>query len=379
MQLPLLKNARVEGKRVFVRADLDVPLREFKVQSSKFKVEIGDETRLKAALPTIEYLLKQKAKVVIGGHIGRPRPAKSLELRTENLNKELSLVPVARWFGNKFKVQSSKFKVEKSGFSGWKIGENVFILENLRFYKEELDNDLDFSKRLSNLADIYVNDAFATCHRNHASVVGIPRFLPHFAGFHLEDEISTLTKVMESPKRPLVVIVGGKKLDTKLPLIEKMHRIADYVLVGGKVAQSTKTLVKVQHEKVKPLVNGRKSILLVADANSEKSDITSQDAENFLQVINIAKTIIWNGTMGIVNSSKSKVKSSKLDSERGTRMIMNGIVKSEAYSVVGGGDTVEYLNRLGVLHKFSFASTGGGAMLTFLSGEKLPGIEVMLK
>ena len=366
MQLPILRDAKVEGKTVFLRADLDVPLSEFRIE---------DDTRLTAALPTIEYLLKQNCKIIIGGHLGRPTGLNQ-ESRIRNPHfarasrgrQELSLKPVGEWFAKHF--HASQFIIHNSilgGFEGWEIGQNSFLLENLRFYEGEEKNDLIFSKKLASLADLYVNDAFAMCHRNHASIVGITHFLPHFAGFHLQKEVETLSHVMENPKRPLVVIVGGKKIETKLPLVEKMHKVADYVLVGGKIAEESKALVNVQHEKI----TGKKAVLLVADAIPDGSDITDKDAENFLQIISLAKTIIWNGSMGIIENEKLMGES--------TRKIALGIIKSGAYSVVGGGDTVEFLNKLGVLDKFSFASTGGGAMLAFLSGEKLPGIEALLQ
>ena len=376
MQLPLIKNAKIEGKTVFLRADLDVPLSEIRNPKSEIRT-IEDETRLKASIPTIEYLLNQNCKVIICGHLGRPK----------GIDKSLSLEPVAEWFFKELKIRSAnwpdelKLKIENlkliklGDFDGWEITDRIFLLENLRFHPEEERNDLEFSKELASLADIYVNDAFAMCHRNHASIVGITKFLPRFAGFHLEKEVTNLTLAMENPKRPLVVIVGGKKIETKLPLVEKMHRIADYVLVGGKIAEESAKLIKVQHEKL-PAHGG---ILIIADLNEDKSDITPTDAENFLQIIQKAKTIIWNGSMGIISSEKRKAKSEKLDTERGTRMIMEGVLKANAYTIVGGGDTVEYLNKLGVLNKFSFASTGGGAMLAFLSGEKLPGLAALEK
>lgn len=348
----LLKDADIKVKTIFLRADLDVPLVGGK---------IDDDTRLKAALPTIEYLLKQDCKVIIAGHLGRPK----------GIDKSLSLKPVAEWFKAKLKINSEELIMGKRGeFDGWEVGLNIFLLENLRFNPGEEKNDPEFAKKLAGLAEIYVNDAFAMTHRNHASIVGITEFLPHFAGFHLQKEIESLTKGMDNPKRPLVVIVGGKKIETKLPLVEKMHRIANYVLVGGKIAEESKVLVKVAHEKIE----GQKSILLVADETPDRLDITDKSAENFLQIIGIAKTIIWNGSMGLIGG-----KSETLESEKGTKKIAEGILKTDAYTIVGGGDTVEYLNKLGILGKFSFASTGGGAMLSFLSGEKLPGIEALAK
>jgi phosphoglycerate kinase len=347
--MKLLKETNVKDKKIFLRVDLDVPIIGGKIE---------DDTRLISTLSTIEYLLKQDAKIIIGGHLGRP----------EGVDRKFTLEPVAKWFKTKFSI--SNFQFSKLGeFEGWEIGPSIFLLENLRFSGGEEKNDPEFSKKLASLAEIYVNDAFAMCHRNHASIVGITKFLPHFAGLHLEKEIRVLSDVLKNPKRPLVVIIGGAKIETKLPMVEKMHHIADYVLVGGKIVEETKILIKVQHEKIV----GQKAALLVADTVQDNSDITPKDAENFLQIINLAKTIVWNGSMGIIGG-----KSESLVSEEGSRMIAEGILQTEAYSVVGGGDTLEYLNKLGILDKFSFASTGGGAMLNFLSGEKLPGIEALL-
>jgi phosphoglycerate kinase len=344
-----LKEINFKDKTVFLRADLDVPLIDGKIE---------DDARLLAALPTIEYLLKQNAKIILAGHLGRPI----------GIDKNLSLGPVAKWFEKKISI--SNFQFSKRGeFEGWEIGQKVFLLENLRFNKGEEANDLEFAKKLASLADVYVDDAFAICHRSHASVVGITRYLPHFAGLHLEKEFVNLTRAMENPKRPLVVIIGGKKIETKLPLVEKMHKIADYVLVGGKIAKETRVLMKVQHEKI----IGSKAVLLVADTLPDSSDITEKDAENFLQILNLAKTIIWNGSMGVIGR-----KSEHLISETGTKKIAEGILKTKAYTIVGGGDTIGFLDKLGILNQFSFASTGGGAMLSLLSGEKLPGIEVLI-
>jgi phosphoglycerate kinase len=344
----LLKNADVKNKKVFLRVDLDVPVIGGKIE---------DDTRLISAIPTIEYLIKQGAKIIIAGHLGRPK----------GIDRTFSLEPVAKWFQKQFLI--SNFQFSKRGeFEGWEIGESIFLLENLRFNEGEEKNDPEFSKKLATLAEVYVNDAFAMCHRNHASIVGITKFLPHFAGLHLQEEIEVLSEVLKNPKRPLVVIIGGAKIETKLPLVEKMHHIADYVLVGGKIVEETKILIKVQHEKI----TGQKAVLLVADTVTDNSDITPKDAENFLQIIGLAKTIVWNGSMGIVGG-----KSESLVSEKGSKMIAEGILQTKAYSVVGGGDTLEYLNKLGILNKFSFASTGGGAMLNFLSGEKLPGVEAL--
>lgn len=359
VNLFVLKREDVFGKRIFLRADLDVPLSQQTI-NNKQQVTIEDDTRLKAALPTIEYLMKQNCRVIIGGHLGRPK----------GINKSLSLEPVARWFSIKYRVLSIK-QGKREEFDGWEIGENIFLLENLRFFEGEETNDPKFAKKLASLADIYVNDAFAMCHRNHASIVGITKFLPHFAGFHLEKEISVLSKTLQNPQRPLVVLIGGKKIETKLPLVTKMYSIADYILVGGKIAQEHKEFLKIEHQKINPHAGGKKTILLVADLNEDGTGILKNSLNNFIEIIERTKTIIWNGTMGKIENND--------DFGQATKKIAQAIITSRSYSVVGGGDTVEYLNKLGILDKFSFASTGGGAMLSFLSGEKLPGLVALTK
>lgn len=345
-KLPDLKTAQVEGKKVFLRTDLDVPIENG---------QIGDDTRLLDGLDTLNYLLDNSAHVILAGHLGRP----------EGKDEKLSLKPIADWFAQKFHSNAKEGKLRD--FDGWQILNNLYLLENLRFYREEETSDPVFSQKLANLTDVYVNDAFASSHRSHASIAGIAELLPHFAGFMLKKEIDTLSTLMDNPKRPLAVIIGGAKIETKLPVVEKMHQFADYVLVGGLIAEETRVLLKVQHEQVE----SRKSALLVADLNGDKTDITSKDAENFLQIVSLAKTIIWNGPLGKTEGNEGNL-------EIGSAKLAKGIVESGAYTVVGGGDTIAYLKKIGLLDKFSFVSTGGGAMLEFLSGDKLPGIEALI-
>jgi len=350
-----IKDTEVVNKTVLLRADLDISVRDS---------QITDDTRLSAWLSTLEYLLSQKTKVIIAGHLGRP----------EGKDDKFSLKPVAEWVSKRFKINDLRFK-NFDGFEGWEVSENIVLLENLRFYKEEEENDKEFSKKLADLAEIYVNDAFASSHRVHASIVGITKYLPSFAGLRLEKEVEELSKVLENPKRPLCVIIGGAKIETKLPLVEKMHHFADYVLVGGEIAEKDKVLLKVQHEKI----TGRKSSLLIADLTEDKKDITVKSAENFLQVCQNAASIVWNGPMGIILNSELRIKNLELDTERGTRILAQGLAKLSNYRVVGGGDTIAYLKKLNLFDKFSFVSTGGGAMLEFLAGEKLPGLEALTK
>lgn len=355
MKLPLLEEAQVLGKRVFLRSDLDVPLSQ---QST-----IEDDTRLRYGLPTVEHLLKNGATVIVSGHLGRPK----------GVDKNLSLELVAKWLSDRLKFNDLRFR-KLGDFDGWEISANLTLLENLRFHEEEEKNDLEFAKKLASLADIYINDAFSVVHRDHASVVGIAKLLPHFAGLRLQKEVEVLSSILESPKGPLVIIIGGVKMETKLPVITNLSRAADHILVGGKIAQEAKNLPQ---------------NVLVANLTPDGFDITSESVAKFIEIIQEAKTIVWNGPLGMINSKfeirpfgSAQGKNSKLgemDTEKGTREVAEAIAKSSAYKVVGGGDTLGYLQRLGIIDKFDFVSTGGGAMLAFLSGEKLPGLEALLR
>lgn len=347
--LPDIRTADVENKTVLVRLDTDVPVENG---------QITDDSRLKAGLATVASVLDRGGKIVILGHLGRP---------DGEVVSALSLAPVAKWFAEKLRVGSEKLEVIKFGdFDGWKLHENVSVLENLRFYSGEEKNDPEFAIQLAKLGQVYTNDSFAVSHREHCSVVGIATLLPHFAGVRLQEEVSVLDGLLNNPKRPMVVVIGGAKMETKLPLITTMEKIADHVLVGGKIAS------EYRNSDINPKV-------LVGTLNAEGTDVTEESIEKFLSIINSCATVVWNGPMGVINS-KFKIKSSELnfdESSKGTVLLAQGIAKSSAYKVVGGGDTVEFIQRMGLTDKFDFVSTGGGAMLAFLSGENLPGLEVL--
>lgn len=346
IELPDIRTQTVLGKRILLRLDLDVPF---------VGNDILDDTRLKAGLLSINYLLEHGAKVTVIGHRGRPN----------GKDENFSLKPIAEWFGRNINNQKLNIKNStREGFDGWEIGEDVFIVENVRFFKGEEKNSSEFVRDLARLGELFVNDAFAVSHRNHASTVGIAKVLPHFAGVHFFEEIKVLSGIINNPKRPFTVLIGGGKIETKLPLLEKMHHFADYVLVGGKIAQETGELLRLQHEKL----GGIKSILLVAELNGDGVDITEKSVENFLQVIKISQTVIWNGPVGKTEDEQA---------QKGSKRIAEGIVEIGLHSVVGGGDTVGFLDSIGLLNKFSFVSTGGGAMLAFLSGETLPAVAAL--
>lgn len=343
-KLSSLKSEELNGKKIFLRADLDVPLSEGKIQ---------DDTRLKAWFPTLELLIKNNCTVFIAGHMGRPTG--------DDIN--FSLKPIAEFIKDELKLSIVE-EVQINSFKAFKLTDKIFLLENLRFYKEEEENDSVFAEKLSNLAEIYINDAFSASHRAHASISGIPKFIPFFAGLRLEKEVEVLSEVLEKPKRPLCIIIGGAKIETKLPLVEKMHHFADYILVGGEIAENDKVLLKVSHEKQAD----RKSALIVADLTLNSKDITLKSAENFVQIVKVSNTIIWNGPMGLFE---------EVGNEIGTEILAQGVVDATADTIVGGGDTLSFLKNKNLLDKFTFVSTGGGAMLEFLAGENLPGIEAL--
>jgi len=344
INLPDLKSANVAGKRVFLRLDLDVPRSERGVI---------DTTRIDAGFPTLEFLLASGAEVIIGSHLGRPN----------GFDENLTLRGIGLAIAGRLDVPLELFKDENlNSLKAFKISDKVTLLENLRFHAEEEQNDPEFSKKLAALSDIYVNEAFAVSHRNHASIAGVPKLLPHFAGIRLQKEVEELSKVLENPTRPLVVVIGGAKIETKLPLVNKMLESADKVLVGGEIAAEISSF-EMPNEK-----------LVVAQLNVEKTDIMEESIKRFGEELKTARTIVWNGPMGEISKEVNK----SLLSEIGTKEIAFLISQSNAHTIVGGGDTVGFLNKHGLLHKFSFVSTGGGAMLAFLSGLPLPGLQALL-
>lgn len=340
--LKMIQGLEVSGKKILLRADLDVPLDG---------AEIQDATRLEAWFPTLEFLIQNNAEAIIVGHLGRPQGQET----------KFSLSSIASWLAKKLGTEPQESQL--GDFKGWMINNQVSLLDNLRFYPGEEANDSEFANKLASLADIYVNDAFAASHRHHASIVGVPKLIPAYAGLRLQKEVEELSKVIENPNRPLTIIVGGAKIETKLPLISKMHQFADFVLVGGEIAEHARELAKVQHAETQ----NKKSQLLVADLTPDHEDIDESSTQSFKEVIDKSKTIVWNGPMGEFEKCF----------DLGTREVGNAVTKSSAHTIVGGGDTVSFINKEGWSNKFTFVSTGGGAMLEFLSGEILPGLEVL--
>lgn len=391
MNKKTFKDIDVRGKRVLVRVDFNVPLDE--------NNKIVDDTRIKEALPTINYLVHNDAKVILCSHLGRPNGM---------VNPKLSLLPVAKRL-QEILNKEVKMATDTIGESAKKLTSemqngDIVMLENVRFYKEEEENNDDFAHSLASLADIYVNDAFGTSHRAHASTAGVARYLPAVAGFLISKEIVTLSKAVNEAEPPFMLILGGAKISDKIGMIGKLIKKANVILIGGAMAN---TFIVARGGKIamsryeKDKVSVAKQILeqaekfnvklilpvdmVVASEFSPSSNRKVADAYNipdgyqgmdigpktiklFKREIKNAKTIIWNGPLGVYEFKKF---------QKGTKKIAKAVAKSDAMSIVGGGDTAACIASLGYSNKITHISTGGGATLKFLEGSPLPGVEVL--
>lgn len=385
-----LRDFDVKGQRVLVRCDFNVPQNE--------QGEIEDTFRIKQTLPTIQYLKDNGAKVVLMSHWGKP---------DGKVDPKFSLAPVAKkleeYLGCNVRMASDCIGDDlREEILAMPDGE-IMLLENLRFHPEEENNDLDFSRTLSRLGDIYVNDAFGTCHREHASVYGITNFLPSCAGLLLEKEIKVLSEVLNNPKRPLVAIIGGAKISSKAILIKQFLDNAEHVILGGKIANTIlilkniltgrpippdEDLEEIRHiELTSPKLHLPVDVVASANLRGDVGlhvsapasimpaemvlDIGPETTIMFSKIISEAKMIVWSGPMGLSENKHF---------EAGTRGITEAVANNTgAYKIVGGGDTLNAINKLNLLDKFDHVSTGGSAMLDFLSKDKLPGIEALNK
>ena len=386
-----IRDIDVSGKKVLVRVDYNVPMNP--------EQKIIDDTRIVETLPTINYLLEHNAKVILCSHLGRPNgkfdDKYSLRPVLARLSKLLDK-PVS--FAEDILDKSTKHLVDNM-----QNGE-VLMLENMRFYPEEDANDEAFAKKLAKLADIFVLDAFATAHRKHASTYGVAKFLPTVCGFLVEKELIVFDKCLNKPDRPFVAILGGSKVEDKLPVVENLLDKVDTILIGGgmaytfvksiggsvgdsivdesKVEYAKELLDKAKEKGVKiilPVDNvGAKEFDAYADAKNFSSgfvadgyqgmDIGPKTIKAFKKVIKKAKTIIWNGPVGVYEFERFK---------QGTVKIAKYVAKSKAMSIIGGGDSVAAIHDLGVAKKVTHLSTGGGASLTLLQGKTLPCIDLI--
>lgn len=338
-----IQDVQLSGKKVLLRADFNVALAQGKVQ---------EEFKLRACKQTVDHILAQEsARLAIMSHLGRPDGRFSEEFSLKQLVPTLekilgrSVVFVDDCIGEK--VQQV--------LDGLGEGE-VVLLENVRFHSGDEANDHDFAMALSLGFDVFANDAFSVCHRNQASVTGVAEFLPGYAGLWLQKEMEALEKVVQVSQHPAVAVIGGAKIETKLPLIKKFEEVYDWVLVGGKIANEAADERMVFSSKV----------LFPVDCAQDRLDIGPKTVDVFREKIATAKLIVWNGPMG---------KFEQPPFDRGTREILDAIVAADAFTVVGGGESVQAIEQSGAFDGISFVSTGGGAMLEYLSGNTLPGIE----
>ena len=383
----LVSDLDVKGKKVLVRVDFNVPIKEGKVK---------DDTRIMAALPTINYLLEHGAAVILCSHLGRPKdepdPAFSMRPVADYLAK-LVTVPV------KF-AEDCIGPIAEEAAKNLKFGE-ILVLENTRFHKGEGKNDPEMSRQLASLADLYVNDAFGSAHRAHASTAGVADCLPAAAGFLMEKEIQYLGNAIAAPKRPFVAILGGAKISDKIGVIKNLLTKADQILIGGGMANTffaaqgyamADSLVEGDAiETAKELLakSGGKLILPVdvvlanafdAEARSQTQamgnipdgwrvlDIGPKTVKVFGDVIQDAGTVVWNGPMGVFEFPRFAA---------GTFAVAKAVADSDAVSIIGGGDSVAAINQSGLEGKITHISTGGGASLEMLEGIELPGLKVL--
>lgn len=392
MNKKTVKDIDLKGKKVFVRCDFNVPMDENR--------NITDNTRIVAALPTIKYLLEQDCKLILASHLGRPKG---------EYKPEYSLAPVAKELSNllgKEVIMANDVVGEDatSKASNLKEGE-ILLLENVRFHKEETENNPEFSKKLASMAEVFVNDAFGTAHRAHSSTTGIASYLPAVSGFLIEKELKFLGNAVNNPERPFVAILGGAKVSDKIGVIDSLLEKVDTLMIGGGMAYTffkaqgyevgnsicemdKLDLAKSAMEKAKQ--KGVKLMLPVdtkigkefkADTESktveyteipadwEGFDIGAETIKMFSDELRNAKTVIWNGPLGLFEFDQFAI---------GTNEIAKVLSEIDATTIIGGGDSAAAVKKAGLEDKMTHISTGGGASLEFLEGKKLPGIDALM-
>ncbi len=344
MRLKIMQQANPYQEKVLMRVDFNVAVKEGKIKE-KFKIKVIRDT--------LQWLLERKNKVALLTHWGRPQ-GKDDNLSLKNITNEISQILE---INVKFVDDCVGEKVSQA-LEDLKDNQ-VLLLENVRFYSEEEKNESDFAQALAKNFTLFIQDAFSVCHRKHSSVVAITNFLPSFAGWRLQKEVENLEEVKNNPSHPAVAIIGGAKIETKLPLIEKFQENYDNVLVGGKVSLEAK----------ERNISFMKRVILPQDFTENKLDIGEKTIKEFQKIIAKAKTIVWNGPLG---------KFEEPPYDKSTREILQSIINNQqAFSLLGGGETLQALEEAKAFDKISFVSTGGGAMLTFLSDQAMPGLEVL--
>ena len=392
MNKKTIRDIDLKGKRVLVRCDFNVPMDE--------NQNITDNRRIVAALPTIKYLMEQECKIVLCSHLGRPKG---------EFKKEFSLAPVAAELSKQL-GQEVLMATDVIGENAKTLAENlkpgqVMLIENVRFHKEETENDPEFAKQLANFGEVFVNDAFGTAHRAHASTEGVSHYLPAVSGFLIEKELKFLGDALENPERPFISILGGSKVSDKIGVIDSLLEKVDELLIGGgmsytfykalgysvgnsiceddKIDLAKELMEKAKAKNVKmllPIDNklgkefSANTETMVVDRESipdgwEGLDIGPKTIELYTEELKKAKTVIWNGTVGVAEFD--------LFAE-GTNSLAKVLSELDATTIIGGGDTAAAVQKAGLADKMTHVSTGGGASLEFLEGKKLPGIECLM-
>lgn len=391
MNKKTVRDIEVKGKKVLVRCDFNVPQDENGV--------ITDNRRIVSALDTIKYLLENNAKVILCSHLGRPKG---------EFKKEFSLAPIAaelsKLLGKEVKLAKDVIGEDAQALVNDIAEGEAILLENVRFHREETDNEPEFAKKLASFAEVFVNDAFGTAHRAHASTAGVADYLPAVSGFLIEKELNFMGDALNNPERPFMAILGGRKVSDKIGVIEALLEKVDTLMIGGamaytffktmgyEVGNSICELDKLDLAKelmAKAEAKGVKLMLPVdtrigkefkADTESkvvgykeipegwEGFDIGDETIKMYVEELSKAKTVIWNGPVGLFEFDQFAV---------GTNSLAKALGDSEAVTIIGGGDSAAAIEKLGIADKFSHISTGGGASLEFLEGKKLPGIECL--
>ena len=392
MNKKTLKDIDIKGKKVLVRCDFNVPQDE--------NGNITDNRRIVSALETINYLIDNNAKIILCSHLGRPKG---------EFKKEYSLEPIANEL-SKLLNREVKLANDVIGESATTLVKNmkegeVVLLENVRFHSEETDNDAEFAKKLASFAEVYVNDAFGTAHRAHASTAGVADYLPAVSGFLIEKELNFMGDALNNPKRPFMAILGGRKVSDKIGVIEALLEKVDTLMIGGAMAYTffkamgynvgnsiceldkldlaKELMEKAKQKGVKFLIPVDTRIGKEFNPDTESKvvsyneipddwegfDIGDETIKQYIKELQNAKTVIWNGPVGLFEFDKFAI---------GTNSIARALGDLDAITIIGGGDSAAAIEKLGISNKFSHISTGGGASLEFLEGKKLPGIECLM-
>ncbi|OGM02308.1 hypothetical protein A2115_01015 [Candidatus Woesebacteria bacterium GWA1_41_8] len=347
INLPKVENLDVVGKKVLVRADLDVG----------DKLEPGDDIKLSTLIPTLKYLSEKQAKAILLGHFGRPDKVEDkTSLSLSGVVKRLSEL-----LGKEIKFVSELFGEQSNSAIQQLNNGELLCLENLRFDEREEKNEEEFTKRLAGFGNVYVNEAFSASHREHASVVGIPKYLPHAAGLHFVEEVEKLSQVLENPKHPVVVLLSGLKKD-KLDFVESFGKFADKILLAGRLPDY------MGDDKISVRLARPDDKVISADLIQDKEDITIHSIEVFEGIIKTAETIVVSGPMGKFEDEGHR---------QGTERVLKAVANSSAFKVAGGGDTEQAIAMFNLRDKFDWISVGGGASMEFLAKGTLPGIEAL--